>query len=564
VKPTAHDLDILLEDVRRRNGGRLDLLTWAASRRASLKPGVLFDTRTHAYLRAIYQEHAAEVVVYKASQMGASEWAISYALHAADERAATVLYVFPTDTHVGDFSTARIGPAIEASTYLAQIISAGESADGRRRKTDRVTLKRVRDRYLYLRGAMVKPDGSAPQLKSIDADVLVLDEVDEMDQRAPVIAVKRLGHSTLKEVRWISTPTYPGIGIHAKWLESDQREWQVCCARCGVWQELTIQQCVLEWDTLGRPVAWRGQAEGRAWLGCVRCGGELERTGPGRWAATQTSPIAGFHLTKLFSPLTPLLDVVRALDTVDETKRREAFNQDLGEPYIPRGGRLTETLLDACRRDYAHGPLAGARAVAGIDVGSLLHIVIRAAQVDRETGARAQWLATTVESFEEAAQLLRRYNVQTCVIDALPETRKAREFQAAFRPGMVWLAYFVTQRGGLRTEGDRKIDADEYTVNLDRTRLFDEMFAALLAASEGQGGLTLPAHARDVRDYYAQMVNQVRVLEETSDGNRVAVYRELGPDHYSLAELYCHAAAGMPRAMALPEQSGLRKARSWR
>ena len=106
-----------VERVRRRNGGGvgLDLLTWTIVRRAMLKPGVVFDLPGHRFLVELYRERGREVVVQKASQMGASEWAISYALHAADERDATVLYVFPTDTHVSDFSAARIGPAIEAS-----------------------------------------------------------------------------------------------------------------------------------------------------------------------------------------------------------------------------------------------------------------------------------------------------------------------------------------------------------------------------------------------------------------------------------------------------------------
>lgn len=554
----------LIADAQQANGGQLDLLTWAIAHRVYLKEGVLFDLATHPFLADIYAETARELVIYKASQMGASEYGITYALHACDERKATVLYVFPTDTHVSDFSVARIGPAIDVSPYLAGIISEGENEDGqKRRKTDRVTLKRVRDRYLYLRGAAVKTDGLAPQLKSIDADVLILDEVDEMDARAPSIAVKRLGHSAIKEIRWISTPTYPGIGIHAKWLESDQREWLIKCEHCGEWQPVMIKHVVTEWDALERPTAWHGQSEGRAWTACQKCGRELNRLAEGAWVARYPGrEIVGYHLTKLFSYTTPLLDVVKALDTVDETKRRETFNQDLGETYTPRGGRLTETLLDQCRRSYAHGPAPRERTIAGVDVGNLLYVVIRAAAIDRETGERPQRFAGAVQSFEELGRLLKRYGVQTCVIDALPETRKVREFQNSFRYGMVWLAYFVTQKVGLKTEDIKQLDEDECVVNLDRTRTLDEMMAGVLEAANGNGGLTLPAHARDVRDYYEQMTNQVRILEDRPDGNQVAVYRELGPDHFSLAEVYCHAAAGIPRAASLPKQDGLQRERS--
>jgi outer membrane protein OmpA-like peptidoglycan-associated protein len=40
-------------------------------------------------------------------------------------------------------------------------------------------LKRIRDNYVYFRGASVRLDGRAPQLRSIDVDVLVLDEYDK-------------------------------------------------------------------------------------------------------------------------------------------------------------------------------------------------------------------------------------------------------------------------------------------------------------------------------------------------------------------------------------------------
>jgi len=87
----------------------------------------------------LYNQTSRRVVVRKASQVGVSEYLVSHALWSADQRSATVLYVFPTDKHVSDFSSARVGPAIEASAYLDAII-----VEGGERGADRVTLKRVR------------------------------------------------------------------------------------------------------------------------------------------------------------------------------------------------------------------------------------------------------------------------------------------------------------------------------------------------------------------------------------------------------------------------------------
>jgi hypothetical protein len=536
----------------------IDLLSWTLQHRRILVPGRPFDLTHHRYLVDLYNCTAQRMCASKAGQMGLSEYLVSYALHAADQRDATCLYVFPTDTHVSDFSSARIGPAIEASPYLGGII-VDARAEGGKSGADRVTLKRVRDRFLYLRGAQVKPDGSAPQLKSIDADVLILDELDEMDPRAPEIARKRLGASQLGEERIVSTPTYSGAGIHAQFAESDQREWHVRCEACGEWQPMTINAIVQEWDSLGRPTRWNGKSEGHAFVACRKCGAGLDRLGPGRWVATYPGrDVAGFHLSRLFGATADLDAIVATLGSTNETRRRECYNQDLGEPYTPRGGQLTDDLLDACRREYAHGVVLKERTVMGVDVGKVLHCVIRGPAhpemgepSENHKGERPQRWAGAVESFEEVGRMMRRFSVGTLVIDALPETKKARELQASFPEGAVWLAYYATQKvGSKKTESLQWVGEETVAgarawngvVNMDRTRTLDEMFGEFF-----EGRATLPANARDVPEYYSHLKAPVRVLEDGPGGQKIAAYVESSPDHLAHAENYCLAARAAPR-----------------
>lgn len=499
------------------------LIDWTCKHREVLVSGRPLDFESHPYLVDIYECDAQKMIGYKAGQMGLSEYCISYALHAADRRQATVLYLFPTDTHVQDFSAGRIGPAIEASQYLTEMIVPASG-----RGADRTTLKRVRDRFVYLRGAKVKKDGSAPQLKSVDADVLILDEVDEMDHRAPSIAVKRLGHSKIAEQRWISTPTYHDVGIHAEWQLSDQREWFVQCWRCGNKQPLEIGDIVTEKDDLERPTDWHGKSEGRAFAACRKCGKELNHLGPGEWVAATESDIVGFHLTRLFSPITKLSDLVKNLYTTDETKRREAFNQDLGLPYTPRGGRLTDEILNALKQDYASGPKAGEHTTMGVDVGRVLNVIIRGAETDNGRPLR---YAGEVPTFDELKRLMTEYSVKCCVVDALPETRKAREFQAEFDTGRVFLAYYTSQKAGIKKEDSIQADYSEGTVNLDRTRTMDEMYATIYDGKR-------PLPAGDIPNYYSQMKAPVRVIEKMRNGDNVAKYVETSADHYAHAENY--------------------------
>jgi hypothetical protein len=542
---------------------KLDLLTWTMVYRRMLVPERPLDLAGHRYLVDIYGCRAQKLVLFKASQMGASEYAVSYVLHAADQRMATVLYVFPTDVAVSDFSSARIGPAIEASPYLGSIVVEGGASEGKR-GADRVTLKRVRNRFVYLRGAQVDPKGNAKQLKSIDADIIVLDEVDEMDPRAPAIAHKRLGHSRIGEERWISTPTFTGVGVHAEWLKSDQREWFIRCEGCGAWQALTIDHVVEEWDQLGRPVRWHGQGEGQAWAACSECGKPINRMGQGQWvAAYPEREVAGFHLTRLFSPVADFAAIVANLATTDETKRREAYNQDLGLPYTPRGGQMTDELLDKCRREYGYGQIVpridpqtrldtGAAApVMGVDVGKVLHVVVRQRVASSDRAEWRQVWAGEVESWDELGRTIWRYGVERCVIDAMPETTKAREFQAQWtkdsgKPGggTVWLAYYVDDSKKVETVTWKEVDG---VVSVDRTRAMDEMYARFYSEPPE---VTLPAGIRDVRDYYSHMKAPVRVLEEKPNGQRVARYVESGPDHLCHAEVYCSIAGVAPRPAA--------------
>lgn len=516
-----------------------DLLDWTLKKRPYLIPGRKFDTEQHKYLLDLYACTYKEIVVKKSSQAGVSEWLVSYAIHTCDQRNGNVLYVFPDEGVVSDFSTARLGPAIEASEYLNSIIIDGSGIGGQY-GSNRITLKRIRDRFLYFRGSKVQPDGSAPKLKSIDADVLILDEVDELDQRAPAIARKRLGHARdgLGNVLWVSTPTFPGYGIDAEYQDSDRRSWFIPCPHCGEKQPLTIDNIVLEWDDIGRPLAWNGQDERRAWAACSHCGKEMDRLSDGEWvAALPGHERAGFHLSKLFSPHNNLLDIVKALDTADETKRREAFNQDLGETYTPRGGNLTTEDLDGCRRNYGHGPDHKRTCVMGIDVGNVLHVVVRTLPefLSKET----RQIYAGEHNWESIHNIVKIYRPRTIVIDANPETSKAREFQDKYPRNMVWVAYFPNQPLGTKRNDIADWDVIQRRVTLDRTRIMDSMYAGFYGRSS-----TLPDNARSIRDYYKHMRASIRVTKEIGNsGIEVATYIEHGDDHYALAEVYALAAS---------------------
>ena len=510
------------------------LLPWMQQNRFDLAPDKPFDLESHKYLHDLYTCTRQSITVYKSAQMGVSEYLISSALFACDRLNASVLYIFPTGDAVGDFSTARLGPAIESSAYLSQLVSGASGVRG----ADRIKLKRVGNGFLYFRGSTVNKDGRAPQLKSIDADGIIIDEVDECDPRSIPLARMRLGHSVHKMQRFASTPSYSGTGIHALWSESDKRVWMIPCPSCNHRQNVTIDNIVQDWDELGRPTAWHGQQDSIAFACCKLCNKALDLSVDGEWVAEYPSvEPAGFHVTKLLAPWTNILDIVTNLQSTNETKRRETTNQDLGLPYKPRGISITPELMDSLKREYAHSPRRERPCVMGIDVGSVLHVVVREAE-HPGTGERAQLFAGTVPDFDDVHGLIKLFQPIRVVCDALPETKSARAMQDEHKRGLVWLCYYNNLKEGSKKKEPCVWNRTERTVLADRTRTLDETVARFVDQVN-----TVPAHIDDIDDYVAQVCEQVRVKEPRPDGSEIVRYVNSGPDHYGHAENYCTIAS---------------------
>lgn len=517
------------------------LLRWVTTYRAMLSPGVVFDLSDHLYLMDIYRCTAKNIVLCKAGQMGLSEYAMNRALYMCSEKKGNVFYVMPTDDDISDFASIRFDPALEASAYLRNLVT-GADVSGKR-GVDRITTKRIGDNYLVMRGGRVDDTGHARQLKSVPADLVVGDEVDEMDDRVPDIARKRLGHSRHKEEIWISTPTFPGVGIDQMYVDSDQREWHVPCPHCGRSQQLTLDKVVIEWDDLKRPLAWHGMKENRAWVACEHCGKELDRLARGEWVATfPERETAGFRPHKLFSAQNEIIYIIRGLQTANEDKRKEIYNQDMGEGYSPVGGKLDDADIMACARDYSPVKSWTTKTALGADVGAMIHVVIRD-KADK-SGLRRQLFVGEVSSFDDVGNLMTRYNVETGVVDIRPEMRTARTFQASLAKNRVWVCDYVLDKSSIDPVVWIEDGPDAGLVKADRSRTLDETMARFFDKSN-----TLPGNIRTINDYFTHLKALTRVqTQDKRTGNNVVRYVGRKADHYLHAENYCTIASmGAPK-----------------
>ena len=216
------------------------------------------------------------VVIRKAAQMGASEYAISRALHFAITRGGSVMYFFPSDQDVADFSRDRFAPAIGQDRYLAGLV----------RDTDTIGLRQIGKGSIYFRGTR-----STPHLKSVPADFLIFDELDEMEAAKIDLARKRVGHSIYGWELALSTPTFPEYGIDAAFLETDQRFWLLRCPSCG--RDWCLEDLFLEHH--GSPqdprceICFIKGRPGAEELVCLTCGHRLDPL-QGCWARKDDRP----------------------------------------------------------------------------------------------------------------------------------------------------------------------------------------------------------------------------------------------------------------------------------
>ena len=278
-------------------------------------------------------------------------------------------------------------------------------------------LKHIGPGYVFLRGT-----DSRRQIASVDADLVILDEYDQMAEGVLELAQRRTASSRAPRIIVASTPRDPEAGINGLFLQSDQRRYLLPCPSCGREQYLTWQHNVdLE----------------RALVVCRDCRAPMDVLVPGRWEPQAPgNQLHGYHLGRLYAPWANIPAMIEASQAPTPLGRQEFYNSDLGEPFTLPGGGLSPDVLDRCRQEYTFADYAGQQCVMGVDVGLKLHVVVRELPEGwRSDPARPRplWVADILDDFEELEPIAERFNVAAVVLDADPEVRKVTEFVKAHK-----------------------------------------------------------------------------------------------------------------------------------
>ena len=491
--------DALASDLAAQEQRRASFLDWALKVPETKGP---LNFERWPFQKELYEQgfDDKQVVVMKATQLGISAWLVRWALCWADMHAARVLYIFPRERQLLDFSDGRIKPLI-LGEYLRTRVPPASVMNK--------TLKSVGLGIVYFRGSEAEAG-----LESIDADALCLDEHDLLVQAHIPIAERRVGgQDSLGLIRRIGFPTISDHGIHKEFKKSDQREWMVKCQHCGEWQALTWAENV----DLVRGIRI-----------CRACRAPLD-VARGEWVATHPDrSVRGYHITKLILPSPDIVPtLIEASKEQVAYKRQIFYNRDLGEPWEAEGARLTPAMIAAAQRGYTQDDAyTGAHPVMmGVDVASVRALNVWVTEQTSETQGRTLYLGL-VDSFDELAKLMDRFRVVMAGIDHLPEGRLAQAFANRFA-GRV----FIINYAGDAQKDVLQVDDVQRRASVRRTEAIDALQERIRAQRE-----YLPQDLPS--DFVAQMCANVRSVEQDDVGRVKVLYRADGPDDWAQSGVY--------------------------
>lgn len=321
--------------------------------------------RHRPFLIQPLRDKSKHKVYIKSRQVGASELSITEALNFLDTNGADrkLIYCFPREKQLEQFSTTRLNPAFEESPLMAALIGV----------PNQTFLKRINQSFLLLRSTWESNLG-----EGVDADCVYFDEKDRMKKGIDVAFRESLKSSPFGYLRELSTPTLPGRGIDEVWKKSDQMLWHVKCTKCGLDQPIDYPDNFVQLIDYQHGVQEIPQ---NAWaFACRRptCRGPIDRL-HGKWVPTfpDRRLTRGYHITQMMCPWINATNIMQELITY---KFRQLWeNYVLGRISKGESILVSDDDLNACSSQfqlYSHRTRDWAKISIGIDWGATNWFVV--------------------------------------------------------------------------------------------------------------------------------------------------------------------------------------------
>lgn len=542
IEMTAGRERVIDEEVSKKRK-RLKPSSWAV-KYTTIK-GQKFSFKSRPYQHAIMNDLHPNQVIKKAAQLGISQimltklfWFGDYSIGGPS---AKIIYTFPTYSDMLTYSAARIPPIIDDSLIMTPGMYGWDESYTNEPTpyiqtmmvADSAKLKRIRDTFLFLKGTM--GDNSAI---SVDSDWNIHDEINFSNPSVLNKFKSRLGASNLAWEYNFSTPTIPAYGVSKLFNKSDQHFWYIRCPHCGHAYKLEFNRNLKEFSSITANRLGR-----RYFYQCHFCGNEIsdETRAKGFYVAESPSvkDLRGYHIDKMIAPLISADDLMASKE--EYTKVSDFYNFDLGLDYSEKTTSLSLEVLEplhlTCGK-YEMWSMAKPEdfATMGIDQGDTLWVEISV--TDQATGKRKVVYMEKVDykdfededPFQRIPDLMERYNVWVCVIDALPNKNSSRWLKNKYlKDNRVFMAYYTSTR-----DGDINANTNEGVVNIDRTETFKWTFNRIY-----NGDIGIPSGSDIIQLWKEHMCNlKKETIEDESTGAVKESFERTGADHFNHAHLY--------------------------
>lgn len=486
----------------------------------------------HPWAKEVMDNPAHKIVSRKAAQLAFTEVALNRCFYYMDILGISCLYLLPNKIpDASDFSVDRFDKALDLSPHLSNMFS----------NTKNIGLKKAGSTTFYLRGS-----NSRSQLKSIPVSFIVFDELDEMNSQNVTLALERQSGQLIKYLFYLSTPTVENHGIDAEYQLTTQSEFFITCPHCSERQTLRFpESMVITADDPTDPAILNTH------LICTKCKGVLPHESKSEWMRldnTEWVPayrdriIPGYTINQLYShTLHPSMIADLYLKSLNNpTDEQEFYNSKLGMTHTVKGAKVFPKDVESCKGNYFKTDMRRNNNIItmGVDVGTFLHVNIEEWYADPKTGKSFDPNLAffpvlinelKVKSFNELDKLMRDYQINHCVIDFQPETRKASEFAKRFY-GKVTLCRYGDTRGKQisRREEDLIVDVNRTSwLDLSLSRFFSKRIKVPQDVS---------------REYINGMGGTVRIYKKDKDDNPIGKWVKVDADHYAHARNYSEIA----------------------
>ena len=491
------------------------ILEWIRKNQIRTNKGLPVEFYNHGFLHDYIADTHNRIVVRKCTQVGASFSTNIKMLHLGDQAPLTTIYTLPTSSEAKNFVLTKFDPMVERSPGLLKMV---EKVVLRNQILYNTVVKRIGESYYFFRGSWTTWGA-----QSIDADVLVVDELDFQKPDVRNMWEERTeGSSSLDIVYWIGYPSIPNYGIEELYQSSDQRKWFIECGHC-------FKRQTLEWPE-------SIDLKNEKYI-CRLCGKELtdDMRRKGIWKVTNpvSSNVHGYWINKLMAPWIPASKII---DRFKKDTPKKFHNYTLGLPFVSSESELTDDIIQNSLIDeQEYAMLRGikdAKIVMGIDQGDIFHMLVALALPDQVTVVAAEMLS----SEEEVKKRLAYYSPDMVVMDMFPNRHSAKNLCQHYGTTKFMMAKERNWLETSRQRGHWTVNRSTSEVGVERTESIDAMMEFFI-----KGAIKfrrIIPRLMDADKKNPGVINQIRnMVPDTQQrhGRMRRVWKAVGPDHYGHA-----------------------------